>query len=131
MKAYSTRIGLLLKPIGTPDVVVICNNQRTEIILSQPTWINFDYMGVFGEGQLTVEHRNRQSFDGVTAVVVDSIKMNNIESPKIVLQGIYYPNDRESRRTNYIDWNGIWILNYTLPIYTWIHQVEGLGWIYD
>ena len=32
---------------------------------------------------------------------------------------------------NYVDWNGIWVLDFTVPVYTWLHKVLGLGWIYD
>jgi hypothetical protein len=27
-------------------------------------------------------------------------------------------------------WNGRWELNFRVPIFTWIHQLENLGWIY-
>ena len=27
--------------------------------------------------------------------------------------------------------NGEWVLNFTTPIYSWIHQLENLGWVYD
>lgn len=131
MKQYTTRLAVLLEPVGTPDVVVTCNNQQKELMVTEPTWVDFDFTQVQGPSQLTVEHRNRKDSDGVTAVIVKSVKINDIESPKIVYQGMYYPTGKESRRTDYIDWNGVWVLDFTVPVYTWLHQTLGLGWIYD
>lgn len=31
----------------------------------------------------------------------------------------------------YLGWNGLWVLEFELPIFTWIHKLENLGWIYD
>lgn len=131
MKQYTTRVEVLLEPVGTPDVVVTCNSRTKELIVTEPTWVDFTFNNTTGPEQLTVTHRNRKNSDGITAVMVKSIKFNDIESPKIVYQGIYYPVGKESRRTDYIDFNGVWVLDFTVPIYTWLHEVLGLGWIYN
>ena len=131
MKSYQVRIEVLLEPIGVPDVVITCNDQRTETILTEPTWIKFNFESQQKSNQLTVEHRNRKPNDGVTAVVVKSVLLNGINGSKITYQGIYYPENKEPLRDTYIAWNGIWVLDYTVPVYTWIHKIQNLGWIYD
>jgi hypothetical protein len=131
MKRFDVRVEVLLEPVGTPDVVVTCNGCTTELIVTESTWVNFTFTNTAGVEQLTVTHRNRKDNDGVTAVIIKSVKFNDIESPKIVYQGIYYPAGKESRCTEYIDFNGVWVLDFTLPIYTWLHQTLGLGWIYN
>ena len=34
------------------------------------------------------------------------------------------------RYHNYLSWNGTWSLDFTVPIFTWIHTIEDLGWVY-
>ena len=31
----------------------------------------------------------------------------------------------------YLGWNGRWELEFATPIFTWIHRLENLGWIYS
>lgn len=131
MKQFNVRVEVFLEPVGTPDVVVTCNGRITELIVTEPVCVIFEFTNTQGPEQLTVTHRNRADTDGVTAVIVKSVKVNGIESPKIEYQGMYYPIGREARRTTYVDWNGVWVLDFTVPVYTWLHQILGLGWIYD
>jgi hypothetical protein len=73
------------------------------------------------------------------AIVVKSIEFFGIQSPRFVWQGMYEPiypahlKDQPSvlQYSNYLGWNGIWYLDFDAPVFTWIHQIESLGWIYD
>ena len=81
------------------------------------------------------------------AVIIKNITFNNITSPKFVWAGIYKPEYPEPWATeqqnqnivllpqlpahNYLSWNGKWTLTFSVPIFTWIHHIENLGWIYD
>jgi hypothetical protein len=78
-----------------------------------------------------VELLDKQPNDPDTAVIVKKIKLNDIEHIQNTYQGMYCPNDKDPRRDTYIAWNGIWALEFSVPVYTWMHQVQGLGWIYD
>jgi hypothetical protein len=131
MKTFKVKIEVLLDPVGTPDVTVTCNNQIQELIVTKPTWISFEFVSLSSECELIVEHRNRHPHDGITAVIVKSIVLNGIASPKAIYRGVYYPQNQERIIENYLSWNGVWILSFSVPVYTWIHQVENLGWIYD
>lgn len=100
-----------------------------------------------GQYQLTVEFINKKNSDTTNgldkAVVIEKIKFNHIESPQFAWQGIYYPTYPEpwaSQQTKlkssltqhtYLGWNGKWTLTFDVPVFTWIHHVENLGWIYD
>jgi hypothetical protein len=129
MTIHKVKVSVLLEPVGTPDVVVICNDQRHELIVVEPLWIDFLYDKEQGPSSITVEHRNRQ--DNVTAVIIKAVKLNDLEHIQNIYQGIYYPNGMEPKRDNYVAWEGIWVLDFTVPVYTWMHQTQGLGWIYD
>jgi len=129
MTAHNVRISILLEPVGSPDVVVSCDQQLRELIINEPTCVDFVYSQEQGPSKLTVQHRNRQ--DNTTAIIVKSVKLNGIEHIQNTYQGIYYPIGLELRRDTYIAWEGSWILEFTVPVYTWLHKTQGLGWIYD
>lgn len=78
------------------------------------------------------------------AVVIKDIEFFGITSPRFVWSGIYrpvYPTNWASQQTHvppatltnldYLGWNGTWCLEFEAPIFTWIHQIENLGWLYD
>lgn len=132
MNSYPVRVDVLLKPVGTPMVEVSCGGESKILrLFSTETWTSFKFDQTAGPLQLSVEHRERAFDDGVTAVEIKSVKINDIESPKILYQGLYYPIGMPARRTTYIDFNGVWVLDFSVPVYTWLHNTLGLGWIYD
>lgn len=105
-----------------------------------------------GDYRLSVEFINKQDSDTDLihnldkAVIIDSIKFNNISSDRFVWAGIYSPNypepwateqrllgniiDPHLKHHTYLGWNGKWALTFSMPIFTWIHKTEDLGWIY-
>lgn len=132
MKSYPVRVAVLLEPVGSPMVKVVCNNQNKILRLSnQASWINFDFEQEVGPARLSVELFDKHSTDPTTAVIIKQIKLNDIEHIQNTYQGIYYPHDMDSKRDTYLAWNGIWILDFTVPVYSWMHKTQGLGWIYD
>ena len=76
------------------------------------------------------------------AVEIESVTVEGITVDRFKWAGIYTPNYPEpwaSTQTNlqptlqsatYLGWNGRWELPFSVPIFTWIHQTENLGWIY-
>jgi hypothetical protein len=138
-------IRVLIKPIWFdrfPTCRIGINDELHELVLVEPTWVNLKHSG--SNATLKIEHYGKTNADTNiktnedTAIVVEQIHFNEITSPKFIWQGIYYPSypqhvsgESELKFHNYLGWNGVWCLDFTLPIYTWIHQVEDLGWIYD
>jgi hypothetical protein len=117
--------------------------------LSCTTTFDVDQELIAGEYQLSVEFLNKLDIDTDTvnnidkAVIVDQITFNDIQSPNFVWAGEYcpkYPEPWASQQQNlepllkshnYLGWNGKWTLTFSVPIFTWIHQTENLGWIYN
>jgi hypothetical protein len=137
IKIYPVDIEILLKPVGKPKCRISLNDQRQDLTVEQEYWVKLFYQG-YGSTRLSIEHVGKADLDPSTALIVEQIKFNEITSPKFVWAGIYSPNypkhisgDPELKYHNYLSWNGVWNLDFTLPIYTWIHKVEDLGWIYD
>lgn len=129
---YRVCIDLLLEPVSIPEVKVVCRDEtRYFKLCNGAEWIKFEFDQEKGPAVLSVELLNKQPNDPTTAVIVKKIKINNIEHIQNTYQGIYYPHDKEPVRDTYLAWNGIWILSFSVPVFVWMHQTQGLGWIYD
>lgn len=100
-----------------------------------------------GPHSLDIELHSKLDEDAVQALTITNFSMGHIQSPRFVWQAVYHPRypepwasqqqalgvmlGSELRNTNHVGWNGVWTLEFTVPIFAWIHQVENLGWIYD
>lgn len=112
----------------------------------------FKVSGDVGDHVLIVEFYNKHDNDTDIeqnldkAVIIEGVSFENMRFDSFMHQALYYPRYPEAyRRTceqqnivlepaitsNYLGWNGEWILPVTFPIYTWIHETENLGWIYE
>jgi hypothetical protein len=78
------------------------------------------------------------------AVIIDSVEFFGISDPRFVWAGVYWPEYPEPwlsqqnpspqaalTNHNYLGWNGVWRLNFDVPVFTWIHKTLGMGWIYQ
>ncbi len=137
-KIYPVDIEILLKPVGQPRCRISIDDQRQNLVIEQETWVKLFYQG-HSTARLSIEQYGKLDLDPSTALIIDEIKFNSISSPKFIYQGTYYPNypkhlldsDKVLPHQNYLSWNGVWHLDFTVPIYTWIHKTLDLGWIYD
>jgi len=131
-----TRISVLLKPIGNPRCRIMLGDQIQDLTLDKDIWVE---LICSTSATLKIEHYGKDDLDPTTALLIDEIKFNGLSSHKFVYQGTYHPsypphlidNDKVLHHKNYLSWNGVWTLDFTLPIYTWIHKTLDLGWIYD
>ena len=148
-KNWSADISILIKPIWfnrLPTFSITVGSDIRPLSIDQEQWVNFKYHG--RQGSIIVEHYGKTINDTDihtgrdTAVTIEKIKFNGIYSPRFAWAGIYRPDypqhykqDQELAEIltphTYLGWNGVWTLDFTLPIYTWIHKMEDLGWIYD
>ena len=143
----SVRIEVLLTPVMFDRIPTgrIGIDTLKDFVLDTPTWFTFNYEGT--HVQLTVEKYGKTIRDTQgdldTAIIISEVKLNGITDPKFAWSGIYRPdypdyylNQNPNLKTelsahNYLGWNGVWTLDLSLPIYTWIHKTLDLGWIYD
>lgn len=81
------------------------------------------------------------------AVIIENIEFEDISLPRFIWAGEYEPIYPEPwateqkdlgktlepiiKSTDYIGFNGKWNLQFTTPIFTWIHKLENLGWIFN
>jgi hypothetical protein len=134
---HSVLIKIELDCVNRPGCNIRLGNYQHELIVDKKQSIEIAYQNSIG-GTLLVEHHGKHSLDPDTALIIESISFNEISSKRLLWAGTYFPQypshitgPAELIQHHYLGWNGIWQLNFSLPIYTWIHKVENLGWIYD
>ncbi len=100
-----------------------------------------------GQHSLDIELYDKPPTDGYQTLRIVNLSFGRIRSARAVWQGIYrpvYPEPWASQQRangvqlqsalsniDHLGWNGVWTLSFAVPIFTWIHGVENLGWIYD
>lgn len=157
VRTYGVTVDVYLKAIfwrRHPTVRVSLNDQVKEITVDQDTVISFVaeankddrfILSVEHYGKTPSDHDVTDNLD--TAVVVERIVLNGLESRRFIWQGLYTPKydsdyvedlkrngvelEPVLKNCNYLGWNGVWSLEFTAPVFTWVHNLEHLGWIYD
>ena len=151
-QTYQVNLSVLIKPIwfnGPPTIKIGLNGITEDITLDKETWFNYNYTSKATTDVLQIEFYGKTDADTDmvnnkdTAIIIEEVKFNGIASPRFAWAGVYTPNyplhyikDNPTvadtlTPCTYLGWNGIWTLEFTVPVFTWIHKVEGLGWIYD
>lgn len=144
---------LWLQPVwhdDPPRIKLGINDNLEEVSLTHTTEFKFIHNLDSGNHILTIEFLNKTDSDSQLdsgldkAVIIDKIAFFGISDPKFVWKGDYkplYPEPWASQQSipppeishshNYLGWNGVWKLQFQMPIFTWMHQVQDLGWIYQ
>lgn len=145
---------MTLRPVwhnDPPQIRIGIDNLMSNMTLTDTTTINFEVDAV-KKCKLTVEFLNKTNQDTILdqnldkAVLIESINFFGISDPKFAWAGIYepeYPEPWATQQRNlgvvlhpqitnctYLAWNGKWTLTFDVPVFTWIHKVQDLGWIY-
>jgi hypothetical protein len=120
-----------------PDIRVGVNDFMTPWILDTTRKFSFKF---YAESQsiLQVEFVNKRPGDTVVgknldkAVIVKSVSFFDITDPKFAWAGMYQTQHSSNAVSQtYLSWNGTWTLRFDVPVFTWMHHVQGLGWIYQ
>lgn len=139
-----TNLSVQLTPVGQPWVTVSVGDQKitTQLTTTETFVFNLDLPAE--PHKLTILHFNKAEEDPTTALVVDSISFFGITNPRFVWAGNYipdYPKLWASQQQvslpavrpgcSYLGWNGKFVLEFDVPVFTWIHQTLNFGWIYN
>ena len=149
---YPVKLDIRLTPIwhNNPPIINIGINDNIEnIILSDNRTFHYEFIAN-NTSTLTIELLNKTDADTIPdkgldkAVIIESISFFGISDPRFIWMGIYEPRYPEPwyseqaippepllKNYTYLSWNGKWTLTFTVPVFTWIHRVQNLGWIYD
>lgn len=140
-----TKVSITLTPKLNkiaPEVFVSVPGHVVRKILRQTERVELEFNAPVG--WLEVVFMNKPDDDPDMAVIIDQVEFFGISDPKFVWAGIYtpqYPEPWCSQQTekpptqlfqqNYMGWNGRWRLDFTVPVFTWMHQTLNLGWVYQ
>ena len=152
---YPVKLSVTLRPIwhnDPPKIQIGIDDNLKDITLTETATINFDFVAK-KDCQLIVKFLNKTDQDSIPdqnldkVVVIESVDFFGITDPRFVWSGVYEPEYPEPWATeqhsqgvalkqqlcphNYLTWNGKWTLTFSVPVFTWIHQLQNLGWIYD
>jgi hypothetical protein len=149
---YPVKIDIHLRTIwhnNPPEINIGINDDIQQIILQDNQTFHYEFTAN-NQSTLTIELLNKTDADTILdkgldkAVIIESISFFNITDPRFIWLGIYkpeYPEPWYSEQTTkpepllkshtYLSWNGKWTLTFDVPVFTWMHQVQNLGWIYD
>lgn len=151
-----TVIDICLKPVYWNEVPKIEIRWDSTILfqgdLDHHHVKSFSVAGDRGDHRIIVEFYNKRDGDTVIdqdldkAVVVESVSIEGMCFDSFQHAARYWPRYPEAYQhtceqqgiqlepalqSNYLGWNGVWVLPVSFPIYTWIHETENLGWIYE
>lgn len=145
IKYYSTVFAITLVPHGIvkPIITYGLNQIIDTIELKDTTTLNLDVNLNQGSSTFFIEFSNKTDDNVDMAVEIQSVEFEGMKLDRFKWASRYYPIYPEpwaSQQTDplpefqnsatYMGWNGRWELNFEVPIFTWIHQLENLGWIY-
>ena len=122
-----------LAPVGTPDIVVeIANNTYANSKLTAPKRLEYrlDLRDIFS---INIELKNKTyTVEYETAVIIQRISIDSIDIvPKFDYLANYTNDHNNNNPTNYLGFNGKWVLNFDRPFYQWLQQVTGQGLLVD
>jgi|688.fasta_scaffold440527_1 hypothetical protein len=125
-----------------PCIVVSVPGHSQQHELRQTETLEFEFDA--DVGWIELKFMNKPDHDIDMAVIVQSISFFGISDPKFVWAGIYtpkYPEPWYSQQTEpppeqilsqtYMGWNGVWRLDFSVPVFTWMHKMLNMGWLYD
>ena len=139
---HLVKLSVTLRPVDHPNIRVGVNGDILTVVLDKTQTMDFEFTSD-KDCQLTVELVDKKDQE---AVVVESVSFFGISDPKFAWAGVYepqYPEPWATQQHNqgvvlkqhlsphtYLGWPGKWTLTFDVPVFTWIHRVQNLGWIY-
>ncbi len=148
---YPVKLDIHLRSIwhdNPPEINIGIDDDIQRIILTDDQIFHYEFTAD-NTSILSVELLNKTDADTVPdsgldkAVIIESVSFFGINDPRFAWSGEYRPNYPEPwhseqlakpapllKSHTYLGWNGKWTLTFDVPVFTWIHRVQNLGWIY-
>ena len=115
------------------------------ILISNTTTLRLSFPFALGKHKVWINYNNKNYNECILdqnldmSVEIESVAIEGMTLDRFKWAGDYYPiypneyPDKQSviKSATYLGWNGRWELSFTTPIFTWIHRLENLGWLYE
>jgi len=127
-------IGIVLTPTpdkDSPNIVLQINTAVLfEGTLKESTIFQYQ-ASLTGALKISLELKNKNyKTSSGTGVSIDSLKIDNFNIVPGWTQLATYSNDSNVvDPTNFLGFNGTWILDISEPFYRWQHRITGQGWL--
>ncbi len=139
LMATLVKISLTLVPVQEPWIKITAPGYHYQGQLKHTSVFDIEFETEEPHHDLVVEHYNKSDLDPTTAVIVESVSFFGITDPRIAWQGVYCPSypDHYSDKVplrpahTYLGWNGVYRLEFDVPVFAWLHRALDLGWLYD
>lgn len=153
--SYPVELDIHLRSVwhdNPPEINIGINDDIQKIILTNDKVFHYKFI-CNNSSIITVELLNKIDSDTVLnkgldkAVIIESVSFFGISDSKFAWAGVYEPKYPEPWATEqrgqgvvlkqhvsphtYLGFNGKWTLTFDVPVFTWIHKIQDLGWIYD
>lgn len=150
--SYPVKLDVHLRSVwhnDPPEINIGINDNIQKLILADNRVFHYEFMAD-DRSTFTVELLNKTDADTIPdkgldkAVIIESVGFFDITDNRFVWAGEYcpsYPEPWYSEQTvkpesllknhTYLCWNGKWTLIFDVPVFTWIHKIQDLGWIYN
>jgi len=138
---YNLQMRIRIRPEGTPTIRYGIDQAGPLVVLDQALELNYNLDLNTGPHCFLLELAGKTNDTPEQAIVIEDIEIEGMSLDRVKWAGVYtpvYPEPWASEQTNlpktlsgctYMGWNGVWQLDFTVPIFTWLHQTEHLGWI--
>ena len=144
-----TSFNLVIKPRWWQTVPIITygidDGQIDTISVNDTITLSFDRTFTPGEHKFWIYFQNKNYKECILdqnldmAVEIESVSFEGMTFDRFKWAGFFYPDypldypDKQPviKSATYLGWNGRWELPFTTPIFTWIHRLENLGWLYE
>ena len=140
-----TKFSIELIPHGSPIITYGLDQAVGKTLeLTVPVKLEFDVDVAQGTHKFFLEFRNKTNHTPEMAIEIQQVSFEDIATDRMKWAGLYYPDYPEPwasqqtaplesviKSSTFLGWNGRWELEFSVPIFTWIHKLENLGWIYE
>lgn len=149
---YKTEIEITLVPTyytTPPEIKYGIDECDYHCVLVEPITIKLQKQLPQGQHFLIIDFFNKTNHDCIPELNVDKfitiqdVKIGGINSQRFKWISEYTPRYPEPWYSEQITkpnpiqtgatvlgFNGIWKLNFSSPVYTWIHSIENMGWVW-
>lgn len=143
---YPVEMSVTLEPVNHDRPLPLqigTNGDFVDINLDQIITKHFDFIAQ-DQCRLEIKFIDKRDHE---AVIIRQVSFYGITDPRFAWAGVYEPQYPEPWATEqadagvilqpqlsqhtYLGWPGIWTLSFEVPVFSWIHRIQGLGWIYD
>ena len=146
MQKYNTEFKIQLQSHGDTPVHIRhgLGDTDSDLIITGSEILRLGHDLFAGPQKFILDFHNKTDADPAQALEIVSVSFEGFTLDRFKWNSRYYPAYPEpwaSEQTEplpeyqssatYLGWNGRWILYFDVPVITWIHKLENLGWIYD